>query len=103
MSEQEQAVESPTDTDNTEVIFDETMDITMVLTYHEKLNELLNNKKKIHFNAEKVNRIDGAGIQLLVAFFIAAEKLNLDIAWTGVSEEFEKNVKILGLSEQIGI
>jgi anti-anti-sigma regulatory factor len=86
-----------------EVIFDEVFDITVALHYHEQLNELLNEQKQISLNADKVEKLDGAGLQLLSAFFIAAEKLNLQIVWTGASETFLKNAEVLGVSEKIGL
>jgi ABC-type transporter Mla MlaB component len=85
-----------------EIIFGEIFDITMALQYHEQLNELLNDQKQISLNAEKVEKVDGAGLQILLAFFIVAEKLNLQVVWTGASEIFLKNAEVLGISEKIG-
>ncbi|MFK5894262.1 MAG: STAS domain-containing protein [Pseudomonadota bacterium] len=82
-----------------EIIFDEVLDITMALQYHEQLNQLLNDQKQITLNAEKIERIDGAGLQLIVAFVIAADKLNMKVTWTGVSEIFKKNANILGVTD----
>ncbi len=80
-------------------VFDAELDITGVLPVHEKLNELLNHQKQFVLNAENVTKIDGAGLQLIAAFVLAANKLNLQVSWTGVSEIFEKNAQILGLTE----
>ncbi|MFK5986639.1 MAG: STAS domain-containing protein [Pseudomonadota bacterium] len=81
--------------------FEEVLDITMVFQYHEQLNQLLNEKKKICLNAENIERVDGAGLQLIVAFILSAEKLNLQISWSGVSQAFKDSAKILGVTENL--
>ena len=60
--------------ENTEglVSFDDTLDITMAAIYFEKLTEMLNQYKSIVLNGAAIERIDGAGLQLLAAFFKAA-------------------------------
>jgi anti-anti-sigma regulatory factor len=87
----------------TEVVFEESMDITMVLQYQEQLSQFLHEQKQIVLNAEKIERIDGAGLQLIVAFIIAAGKLNLHVSWSGVSDVFIKNASILGVTEQLAL
>ncbi len=86
-----------------EITFDEILDITVVFQYHEKLNQLLNEQKIIHLNAEKIERIDGAGLQLLIAFIVSAEKLNLQVSWSGVSQSFKDGANILGVTESLNI
>ena len=87
----------------TEIVFDEIMDISMVLQYQEQLSQYLHEQKNISLNAEKIERIDGAGLQLIVAFIIAAGKLNLQVSWKGVSDIFKKNASILGVTEQLAL
>ena len=84
-----------------EFVFDEEVDITTVALLHEKLNRLLNEQKEIYLNAQKVTKIDGAGLQLIMGFILAARKLALTIKWNGVSEQFAKNAEILGLTDQL--
>jgi len=86
-----------------EVIFDEVLDITMAHQYHGQLHQYLKDNKEIVLNAEKIERIDGAGLQLIVAFIMEAKKLNLQTSWTGVSEAFKKNADILGVSDQLAL
>lgn len=85
------------------IVFEEIFDITVVLQYQEQLNQVLNKKKQIILNAENIEKVDGAALQLLLAFFLTANKLNLQISWVGTSELFCKNVGILGISEQLGL
>ncbi len=86
--------------ENTEglVSFDDTLDITMAAIYFEKLTEMLNQHKSIVLNGEGIERIDGAGLQLLVAFFKAAESLHVTIKWQACSEILKKSAKLSGLA-----
>ena len=85
----EDAQQEQQNLNNGEMIFDSLLDITMVSKYYELLNGLLNEHKDVTLNAEKVERIDGAGLQLLVGFIKEAERVNLVVKWSGVSEIFD--------------
>ncbi|MCW8932550.1 MAG: STAS domain-containing protein [Gammaproteobacteria bacterium] len=86
--------------ENTEglVTFDDTLDITMAATYFEKLTEMLNQHKSIVLDGEGIERIDGAGLQLLVGFFKAAESLHVTIKWQACSDVLKKSAKLSGLT-----
>ena len=85
------------------ITFDDTLDITLAATYYEQLGQLLNQHKSIALNAENIERIDGAGLQLLVAFFQAAEFLDISIQWQGCSDTLKKSAQLSGLSGSLGI
>lgn len=84
------------------ITFDDTLDITLATIYYEQLSQLLNEKltqkKDIILNAGNIERIDGAGLQLLVAFFQAAELMHIRVQWQGCSEAVKKSVKLSGLT-----
>jgi len=84
------------------VCFDEVLDITLVFQYYERFNEILNNHKSITINAEKVEKVDGAGLQLMASFIKSAKSLNVDVTWSGVSENFKKSASLIGLSTSLG-
>jgi ABC-type transporter Mla MlaB component len=86
-----------------EMVFGDVLDITMALEYYGQLKQYLNDNKKIVLNAGKIERIDGAGLQLIVAFIMEAKKLNLQVSWSGKSENFKKNADILGVSEKLAL
>ncbi len=85
------------------VTFDDTLDITMVSSYFEQFSQMLNQYKAIILDAENVERIDGAGLQLLVAFIQAAERLQISVQWQGYSETVKKSAKISGVAGSLGI
>ena len=53
----------------------------------------------VKLNAEDIDRVDGAGMQLLAAFFKEAEQKQLDIGWNKVSPVLQDAAKIMGLGE----
>ncbi len=91
--------------ENTEglITFDDTLDITMAATYFEKFTEMLNQHKSIVLDGEGIERIDGAGLQLLLGFFKAAESLHVTIKWQMCSEVLIKSAKLSGLSNSLAI
>ena len=91
--------------DNTEglITFDDTLDITMAASYFEKLTEMLNQHKSITLDGANIERVDGAGLQLLVAFFKAAESLHVSIQWQAYSDTLKKSAKLSGLTGSLEI
>ncbi len=85
------------------VTFDDTLDITMVAAYFEKLTEMLTQYKLIVLNGGDIERIDGAGLQLLVAFFKAAESLQVTLKWQACSDIVKKSAEISGLTDSLEI
>jgi len=85
-----------------EIIFNEVLDITQVMEYYEQFNRLLNSHKEITLNAEKVERVDGAALQLLLAFVKEAAKLNVSVVWSGVSGSFVTCARYIALEDELG-
>ncbi|WP_198264856.1 STAS domain-containing protein [sulfur-oxidizing endosymbiont of Gigantopelta aegis] len=85
------------------ITFDDTLDITMAANYFEKLTDMLNQHKSIMLNGGDVDRIDGAGLQLLVAFFKAAESLHVTVKWQACSDILKNSAKISGLSGSLAL
>lgn len=94
---------SESENNNGLITFDDTLDITMVASYLERLSQLLNEQKSIVLNGENIERIDGAGLQLLVAFFKSAESLHIPVQWQGCSEALKKSAKLSGLTGSLAI
>ncbi|MCU7835508.1 MAG: STAS domain-containing protein [gamma proteobacterium symbiont of Taylorina sp.] len=85
------------------ISFDDLLDITMVADRYEQLSQLLNEHKSILINAENIERIDGAGLQLLTAFFKEAKSLNISLEWQSCSEALKNSAKLSGLTENLGL
>ncbi len=85
------------------VNFDDTLDITMAASYFEKLTELLNQHKVIVLNGAGIERIDGSGLQLLAAFFKAAELLQVSVQWQASSDVLKNSARLSGLTDSLAL
>ncbi len=77
----------------------EVFDIALVTDFKAMLQQAVNVKKPIVFDATTVERIDAAALQLLAAFFIDAEHTQTHISWRNPSEVLCSAAELTGLSE----
>jgi anti-anti-sigma regulatory factor len=64
-----------------------------------ELSHIITDCLPIRLNAEDVEQVDGAGLQLLAVFFKDAQKHGIDVSWGKVSPVLLQAVNMLGLSE----
>lgn len=74
-----------------------TLDITMVAEMHKCLREHLETAGDVSLDAGEIERLDAAGLQLLVAFAEHARSAGLRVRWLGVSPSLEESAAISGL------
>lgn len=74
-----------------------TLDITMVAELHGRLRELLETPGEVSLDAGELERVDAAGLQLLVAFTEHARSAALRVRWLGVSPCLEESAVLTGL------
>lgn len=79
----------------------ELLDISVVGQFHSQLKEAMAETNGIEISAAGLQRIDGAGIQLLVAFFKEADQLHIDVSWKDISDSLVNAASLLGVSEQL--
>jgi ABC-type transporter Mla MlaB component len=77
------------------------LDISMVTQKYKEFKELLDNNQSIEISAEELQRVDGAGIQLLVALFREAKEKGLAISWHSTSESLLEAASLLGVKAQL--
>lgn len=68
-----------------------------------ELAHVLADALPVKLNAEELEQIDGAGLQLLAALFKNAAKNNLEISWLKVSATLMDAVKLVGLVELLNM
>lgn len=90
-------------TDRTEIVLQGGLAIGQTRETYERLNEALNHGQAITLDADRLDQVDGAGAQLLLAFCRAAHERGLDLAWRGVSPALNDVAQLLGLSDLLGI
>ncbi len=64
-----------------------------------ELTHVLADGLAVKLNAQDLEQIDGAGLQLLAVLFKEAAKNNLELAWDNVSSTLLDAVKLVGLVE----
>ena len=68
-----------------------------------ELSHIVSDALPVKLNAEELEQIDGAGLQLLAVLFKDAAKNNLEISWENVSSTLRDAVKLIGLVEVLNI
>lgn len=82
--------------DRTLITFGDAINLNNVESIYPKLVQVLKQGKFVVFNAQAVETVDASGIQLLVAYCVAAEKLDLTWAWQNPSTTLISFVNLLG-------
>ncbi len=79
------------------------LSIVLVEGLHKVLLSLVYEEKPICVDAEGVEKMDSAVMQLLAIFVIKARGMSVDIEWTAVSQAAVSSIATIGLSETMGI
>lgn len=89
--------------DRTDVVLQGGLSIAQTRDTYRHLNEALVRGQPIFLDADKLERIDGAGAQLLLAFCRAAHARGITLVWQHVSGELSRVAEALGLAEVLGL
>lgn len=87
----------------TAISCEESLDIRQVDELKPKLLQALEAEQAITIQAQKVERADTAGLQLLATFFIDARARELAIKWDAPSETLIKAANLIGLGAVLGL
>lgn len=77
--------------------------IANVTAFKEVLTGCFEQSGPIHVEADAVERIDAAGLQLMFAFVTAAQERGQPVEWKAPSEVVLKTATMLGLAEALGL
>lgn len=81
----------------------EKLHISVVESLHEQLEGALSNHQSVEIDVSKVVQTDTASLQLLYAFTVATQSAGLKVTFINPTESVISGVKLLGLSEILGI
>ena len=76
---------------------EESLDVSLLEDYRALLQQALEQGQPIVLDANKLERIDGAALQLLHAFVKKADASGIDLRWQSPSEALRKAADLLGL------
>ncbi len=88
-------------TAQTNIVLPESMNITRVFEFHQKLSEEIDSGDTVVFDAAGVERADTAFLQMLTAFCIDAPSRNITVEWQQPSASLVESAEMLGLQEQL--
>lgn len=86
---------------STAVMCGDVLDISVVAQKHTEFREALEKKQAIEVSAGELQRVDGAGMQMLVALFRQAEQDQLEIKWKDTSESLRDAALLLGVKDYL--
>jgi anti-anti-sigma regulatory factor len=89
--------------DATRVVLAPSADIASAAALRAELDAALAAGRPIELDAGDTGRIDGAALQLLAAFALAARHRKLALRWSRVHPNVAAGAALLGLTEAIGL
>lgn len=94
-----------TDLDNVsdQFVLESSLVINKASDVYESLKKFSENKQSIEIDASKVENIDSAILQLLVAFALDLKKNDIKLSWHGPTEGLKEKATILGLTKSLGL
>jgi len=78
---------------------DEAIDVSLVSDFKSMLQQAASQNSPIVLDASQLERIDGAGLQLLTAFFQEADESGLSVSWRNPAAVLLNTADLMGLSE----
>jgi ABC-type transporter Mla MlaB component len=83
--------------DRTELVFEGVLDAAHVREAYQTLDQCLQRGLALELHAAKLERVDTAGLQLLLAFCRAASEHGLKLEWRSVSDVLRANGTMVGV------
>lgn len=87
--------------DRTEIVLKGMLDVGETRAAHGRLGEALTRALPIELTASGLERIDTAGLQLLVVFLRTARDRGLTLRWSDVGSPLMNSAQLLGLTEAL--
>lgn len=79
------------------------LDIACVGALHKTITGVFDQQQSFEINIANLQRVDGAGMQLLTTLCRDAAQQGKTVTWTGTSEILQNAAKYLGLSKILGL
>jgi anti-anti-sigma regulatory factor len=82
---------------------EEILDISHAANIYEQLKGIGVAADSYRLNGDKVEHVDTAGVQLLLAFIKSVQGNGGQIQWQGLSDKLRASIEHLGLAREIGV
>lgn len=90
-------------TDRTEITLQGVLDVSAARAAYQALNEALIRALPVDLHSAKLERLDGAALQVLAAFHRTVSDRGLRCEWRSVSAALKSGAAALGLTEALGL
>jgi len=86
--------------DDSEMIVEcnDSLDVTLVSDFKALLQQTMGLATPVVLDASRLERVDGAALQLLAAFFVEARESGIHVSWREPSEQLRDAADLAGLS-----
>jgi len=84
-------------------VLGESVDITVINAFYEKLKPLLTDNSAVCVDAKNVKLIDTSALQLLCCWFQEAKKRNIKVTWKNIDGAFYQAAQLLGVSQHLAL
>lgn len=84
--------------DRTRIVLASQLDVANSLQLKKELGKVFRRKSPFEIDGASVERVDTAGLQVLVAFRAEARNRDIDLVWAAASDTLRKSAKLLGLT-----
>lgn len=88
-------------TDRTEIVLKGMLDVGETRAAYDKFAEALTRALPLELRASEMERVDTAGLQLLIVFLRAAHERGLQVRWRDVGPALTASAQLLGLGEAL--
>jgi len=85
------------------IALDEILDISHVANSYQQMQGWLSTGGDYAIDGKRVEHVDSAGVQLLLAFTRAVRDTGGSIKWQGVSDKLQAAIERLGLVGELGL
>lgn len=80
-----------------------TLDVRYATDFKKRMSNCLRRKPPFELDGGQVDRVDTAGLQVLLAFFQEAQNRGIEITWSESSDSLKAAARWAGLQDKLGM
>jgi len=80
-----------------------TLDVRCATDLKKKMSACLKRKPPFELDGGQVDRVDTAGLQVLLAFITTAKSRGIELSWQQASDSLKNAARLIDLQDQLGI
>lgn len=95
------SLETETASSGAEILIEcnDVLDVSMLSDFKTLLHQAAGQNSPIALDASQLERVDGAALQLMAAFFVEAQESGLSVTWRSPSDALKNAANLTGLDQ----